>query len=124
MWDVELYEKPNGRNPILEFLAELNPKERAKVIREIDLLAEFGPGLIFPHSRKIEGEPNNRLWELRPQLGTNAFRILYTRGKAEGKETFMLLHAFRKKTNKTPEKELARARNRLTAYLEGSDEVE
>jgi len=72
----------------------------------------------------MEGDKNTGLWELRPQLGTNAFRILYTvvEGGKAGK--YVLLHGFRKKTDKTPEKELAKAQNRREAYLGGSDEVE
>ena len=75
MWEIELYEKSNGRTPVLEFLDELNLKEKAKVIREIDLLAEFGPALIFPHTGKMEGDLNKDLYELRPQLGSNIYRI-------------------------------------------------
>jgi len=62
VWKIMLYEKPNGRIPVLDFLDELNPKEKAKVIREIDLLAEFGPALIYPHTEKIEGEKNKDLY--------------------------------------------------------------
>lgn len=84
VWEIELYEKQNGRTPVLEFLDELNPKEKAKVIREIDLLAEFGPALIFPHTGKMEGDKNTDLYELRPQMGNNI------------SESFILLYLLRK----------------------------
>jgi phage-related protein len=124
VWEIELYEKLNGRSPVLEFIGELHPKEQAKVIREIDLLAEFGPSLIYPHTRKIEGAKNAGLWELRVHLGTNAFRIFYIVAESAGVGKYVLLHGFKKKTDKTPENELEKARNRQKAYLEGSDEVE
>lgn len=124
MWEIELYEKPNGRTPVLEFLDELNPKEKAKVIREIDLLAEFGPALIFPHTSKMEGDKNKDIYELRPQLGNNIFRVFYFSVPVDGSVKYILVHGFRKKSEKTPEKELEKARNRRKAYLEGSDELE
>ena len=40
---------------MLEFIQELQPKHRAKVEREIDLLQEFGISITCPHRRKIEG---------------------------------------------------------------------
>jgi len=123
VWEIELYTKTNGRTPVLEFLEELNPKEKAKVIREIDLLAEFGPALFFPHTAKIQGDNNKDLYELRPQSGNNIFRIFYFSVPAGESVKFILVHGFRKKTGKTPDKEMATARNRRKAYLEGTDEM-
>jgi phage-related protein len=124
VWETELYEKANGKSPVMEFLEGLNPKERAKMIREIDLLSEFGPSLVFPHTRKMEGSNNAGLWELRFKMGSNAFRIIYMIEGSEGTMKYVLLHGFRKKTEKTPEKELEKARNRRHARMEGHNELE
>lgn len=124
MWEVELYEKVNGKSPVMEFLETLNPKERSKLIREIDLLSEFGPSLVFPHTRKMEGADNAGLWELRVKLGSNAFRIIYMMEGSEGAIKYVLLHGFRKKTEKAPDKELEKARNRQHARMEGHNEME
>jgi hypothetical protein len=34
---VELYEKVDGKAPVLDFILGLNPKQQAKMYREIDL---------------------------------------------------------------------------------------
>lgn len=84
------------------FLGSLNAKEIAKVIRTIELLEEFGNDLGMPHSRHL----SEGLLELRIR-GTREIRIFYCFHK---KQT-VLLHACIKKTQKTLDKELARARD-------------
>ena len=84
------------------FLESLNEKEVAKVIRTIELLEEFGNNLGLPHSRHM----SDGLLELRIR-GTREIRIFYCFHK---KQVF-LLHACIKKTQKTLDKELTRARD-------------
>lgn len=55
------------------------------------MLEERGPHLPFPYSSQVEG----RLRELRVHFGRTLYRILYY-GDAE--RTFVLLHAFTKRT--------------------------
>jgi hypothetical protein len=40
-YKIELYEKLDSKTPVLEFILSLNPKQQAKIYREIDLLAKF-----------------------------------------------------------------------------------
>ncbi len=84
------------------FLELLNAKEIAKVIRTIELLEEFGNDLGMPHSRHM----SDGLLELRVR-GTREIRIFYCFYKKQA----VLLHACTKKTQKTLDKELARARD-------------
>ena len=42
-WTVEYYQRENGDTPVLDFLLSLNPKMRAKVYSEIELLQQHGP---------------------------------------------------------------------------------
>lgn len=77
---IQLYEKENGDCPVLDFILRLNPKQQAKVYREIDLLQEFGNSLRFPHVRKIAGKKYSALWELRIKLASDSFRIFYKEG--------------------------------------------
>jgi len=83
------------------FLNSLQDKEIAKVIRTIELLEVFGNNLGMPHSKHM----TDGLLELRIR-GTREIRIFYCfhRNKA------VLLHACIKKTQKTLDKELTRAR--------------
>jgi phage-related protein len=116
-YEVELYEKLNKKVPVLDFILSLNPKQQAKVYREIELLKKFGNELHFPHVRKMEGEKYNVLWELRIEFSSNAFRIFYF---IYSQNTSILLHGFQKKTEKTPVKELDIAINRMKDYMERS----
>lgn len=54
------------------------------------------------------------LWEIRVQSGNNIFRIL---GFLEEKHLIVLNHAFQKKTQKTPRKEIAVAEARKKDHL-------
>lgn len=84
------------------FLESLQEKEIAKVVRTIELLEEFGNDLGMPHSRHM----SEGLLELRIR-GTREIRIFYCFHKKQA----VLLHAYIKKTQKTLEKELMRARD-------------
>ncbi|MBP9836263.1 MAG: type II toxin-antitoxin system RelE/ParE family toxin [Candidatus Pacebacteria bacterium] len=84
------------------FLESLNAKEIAKVIRTVELLEEFGNDLGMPHSRHM----SDGLLELRIR-GTREVRIFYYFHKKQA----ILLHACIKKSQKTLDKELARARD-------------
>ncbi len=83
------------------FLESLNEKEIAKAIRTIELLEEFGNELGMPHSKHL----SDGLIELRIH-GTREIRIFYCFHKKQA----VLLHVCIKKTQKTLEKELTRAR--------------
>ncbi|MAZ56749.1 hypothetical protein CL653_03085 [bacterium] len=87
-------------NSVETFIEGLNEKEIAKVIRTIELLEEFGNKLGMPHSKHIA----NGLLELRIR-GKREIRIFYCFSKNKA----VLLHAFIKKTQKTPIKELNKA---------------
>jgi len=54
------------------------------------------------------------LWEVRVQVGNNIFRLL---GFLEGNQVMILNHAFQKKTQKTPKKEILIAEARKKEYL-------
>lgn len=110
-WTVNAYKKANGEEPVAEFLNSLPPKERAKVLRTIQLLGEFGPMLRMPHRRPIEKD----LYELRTILGNNIFRVFHFHYE-DGE--FILLNGFRKKTEKTPPGEIERAKRYRDDYLQ------
>ena len=113
-WEIILYKKENKECPVLNFIQSLNAKERSKIEREIDLLEEFGLNLYFPHTRKIESNKYKGLWELRIKLATNDFRIFYFLYKDK---KFILLHSIKKKTDKTPVRDLETAKARMEDYI-------
>jgi len=73
----------------------------------LDLLEEFGVRLKMPHAKQII----EKLWELRPF----PVRLL---SFAHDDKQFVILHAFRKKTRETPEKDKNTALRRMQEVLE------
>lgn len=112
-WKIELYQKANGAIPVAEFIESLPPKHRAKAIRSIDLLEEFGTGLREPYAKPIQGGEYRGLWELRVKFASDISRIFYF--LAVGGR-FVLLHGFLKKTMVTPRGELDTARLYMADY--------
>ena len=108
-WSVKYYTTQNGDSPIAEFLDELPGNERAKADKHIDLLRKVGTKIGMPHARPLKG--HKPLWELRPM--PNRFIYVTLSGKQ-----FVILHAFTKKQDKTPDKEIKIAENRLAELRE------
>jgi len=108
-WKVKLYQSTNGKFPVQEFIDNLEISGQAKVRNTIHLFHEFGITLGLPHAKKLTG---TELWELRI-LGSSSLRILYV---AIVEKTFLLLHGFKKKSQKTPAKEIKIAESRLVEY--------
>jgi phage-related protein len=80
----------------------------ADYARLVELLMHHGPDLRLPHSRAF----GDGLFELRPKGRFGIGRAFYCFQR--GREV-VVLHAFVKKTEATPDKELAIARQRLKA---------
>jgi phage-related protein len=113
-YTVELYEKVDGKIPVLDFILSLDPKQQAKIYREIDLLEKFGNELHYPHVDIIRGKKYMNLWELRIEFASNIFRIFYFLSQ---NNNAVLLHGIVKKKQKTPKKELDVALERMKEYL-------
>jgi phage-related protein len=78
----------------------------ADYARIVELLMEYGPNLRLPHSRAFGGG----LFELRPKGKSGIGRAFYC--FLVGKRV-VILHAFIKKSQQTPDQELKLARKRL-----------
>ena len=105
-WKVIYYISPSGEIPVKEFLDNY-PKAKFKALRILSHIAEFGLSYAIPHVKKLVGTP---LWEIRI-LGKDSVRILYV---TKQEKQILLLHAFIKKTNKTPRKEINISLSRLS----------
>ncbi len=108
-WKVVLYRSPSGDYPVQQFIDGLEIKAQSKVRNTVKLLQEFGIRLGLPHVKKLTGTD---LWELRI-LGSDSLRLVYV---AITGRTFVLLHGFKKKKDKTPQKEIKVAEERLAEY--------
>lgn len=109
MFEVDYYEDEEGRRPAEEFIDGLEVKMRAKVFGRIELLEQYGPQLGMPFSRHLD----DGIFELRTVQGSNITRILYF--FFVGKRV-VLTHGFVKKTQKTPAKEIERAKRIRTDW--------
>lgn len=84
----------------------------ADYARIIELLMEFGPNLRMPHSRAM----GDGLFELRPRGSEGIGRAFYC---FVLNRRILILHAFIKKTQGTPERELKIARKRMKEVRDG-----
>lgn len=84
----------------------------ADYARIVELLMEFGPNLRMPHSRAM----GDGLFELRPHGSEGIGRVFYCFGVSQ---RITILHAFIKRTQDTPERELRIARKRMKEVQNG-----
>jgi len=92
----------------------VNPPSRKqfeKIAFVLDLIEQID---IVPRKyfKKLKG--TDGIWEVRAQHGNNIFRIL---GFFDGKDLVVLNHAFTKKSQKIPKKEITLAEKRKFDYL-------
>jgi len=107
---VIFYDKPDGTEPAKEFLNSLDIKMQAKMARTIQILQDNGTALRAPYSKPLE----DGIFELRAKVGSDISRVLYF--FFIGKKV-ILTNGFIKKTQKTPEAEIERAKSYRDEYL-------
>lgn len=114
-YNVEFYEDAQGTSEIRNELEKLrnraaNDKDARVQYKQlslyIQLLADNGTYLPENITKHLEED----IWELRP--GNNRVLYFYC-----GEKSFVLLHSFRKKTKKTPQREIVRAKKERDEYL-------
>lgn len=114
-WTVEFYTEASGHCPVQEFLDGLPVKDNARIVRAMNLLEKFGLTLRAPYVKHLT---NYDLWELRVQAGRNDYRVFYF---AYTGQRFVMLHGLRKKTQKTPPRDLEVAQRRMKEFLRRED---
>ena len=102
---VCFYRADSGREPVREWLARLPPRNRQLIGRDIMTL-QLGWPIGMPTARKLA----DNLWEIRSRLSEGNARILFT----VREDKIVLLHGFIKKSQKTPQRDLRVARQRLS----------
>jgi phage-related protein len=104
-WRIEYY-----NDTIEQSILHLPSGLLARYLRLTDLMIEFGPNLGMPHTRAM-GEG---LFELRVKGPEGIARVFYC---TLVQRRIVMLHAFIKKAQKTPKRELDRAKRRLQEVL-------
>jgi phage-related protein len=108
---VVFFRTESGREPVRDWLRDLDKEDR-KVIGEDIKLVQFRWPLGMPLVRKMEAD----LWEIRIRL--NAGRIARVFFTVRGSE-MALLHGIMKKSQKTPVSDLKLARSRRDLWQSG-----
>ncbi len=115
MYEIEFYETEDGKCPIWDFLEALRLKaptnkdariQHKQASLYIELLQQNGTHM----NAEITKHLDDGIWELRP--GNN--RVFYFFYK---NDTYVLLHQFRKKSQKTPKREIEKAKTERNDYL-------
>jgi phage-related protein len=108
----EFYTRPSGHNEFQEFLDDLKPVDKQKLVTVIAKTQKFGLQIAVRQLwiRKI----TDGIFELRT-TGSNIQRGLYFH--VEGSR-YVITHGFTKKTQKTPISELNHAKELRTEYYE------
>lgn len=109
-FEVEFYEKANGEQPAKEFLLSLDKKLRAKLADTIMILQDNGYELREPYSKHI----SEGIFELRAKLGSDITRVMYF---FYVDRHIILTNGFIKKTQKTPQSEIEKAKRYRADYL-------
>ena len=114
-YNIIFYEKQNGESELWNFLEKLRKKSATnkdariqykQASLYIELLQNNGTRLPDTVTKHIE----ENIWELRP--GNNRIFYFFC-----DKTDFVLLHSFRKKTQKTPRREIEKAKAERNDYL-------
>jgi phage-related protein len=113
--EIIFYATEVGDKPVEEFLANLEPAARAKVVRALEMLRTMPvvPGKFW---QKISGSQN--MWEVRAEYAGNIYRVLATTAKGN---RVILLHGFQKKSQKTPRQDMEIAQQRQKRYFQRYD---
>lgn len=111
MFEVDYCDDESGHRPAEEFIDGLDPKMKAKVFGRLELLEEHGNRLGMPYSRHLE----DGIYEVRTPQGNDITRVLYF--FAIGNR-ILLTHGFVKKTQKTPPREIERAKRIRASWKE------
>ena len=114
MYEIHFYRGRDGKSPVADYIRELAGRadkdsriKLHKIQDYINALGQYGLQLREPYIKHLEGE----IWELRPLRD----RILFV---AWNNGSFVLLHQFVKKTQKTPAREIEKAKRELSDLIE------
>jgi len=101
-WELRCYLDGRGENPVDEFIGKLPEEDQALVRARVAFLAQVGNRTREPLSKSI----GKGLFELRVRV----CRVFYC---FKPGRIIVLVHAFTKKTQKTPKGEIDMARRRM-----------
>lgn len=114
MYKIYFYKNSNGEQPVLNFIRELKSQNTKssrinlnKIQDYIQVLATMGKTAGLPYVKHIDDE----IWELRP-LKNRIFFVSFINS------SYVLLHHFIKKSQKTPKREIEKAKKEYQEIID------
>ena len=121
--EIIVYTDARGRAPLREYMKQLKAQKDddsrirlTKIQDYINLLQEKGTMLPKTICKHFPDKKHSWLWELRPG-GDRVLFFAWTGG------SFVLLHAFRKQSQKTPESEILKAEREYKDWIERNGKI-
>jgi phage-related protein len=108
--DIKFYETIRKRSPVTDFIDAQDKKDQAIILAVLENIHEHGFNAKGCQFRQLEG----KIWEIKIKTPSGGYRLIYVTTK---NNQLLILHAFKKKTQKAPKKELEIARKRLREVL-------
>ncbi|MBI5139136.1 type II toxin-antitoxin system RelE/ParE family toxin [Candidatus Nomurabacteria bacterium] len=108
--NVHFYETASGRSPVEDFIISLTKPDRARFVEVIVGLEQFGLAYSRVQLKPLRG----KLWEIKFNTPSGGFRMAYVLVRAD---EMVVLHVFRKTTQKTPLHDLDVAEKRMKEVL-------
>jgi phage-related protein len=108
--EVIFYETASSRSPVIDFIEKLPANEQVvifSVLKDFKRRGMLAQGCNF---RQLEG----KLWEIKIRTMSGGYRFLYV---WLSEERVIVLHVFKKKTQKTPLKEIRLAKKRMKELI-------
>lgn len=122
MYEIYFYQDVNGKQPVRDYLDKLERKSLKskdarikynKIDQYMEILSKYGTAIGEPYVKHLGGE----IWELRPLRD----RILFF---GWNENIFVLLSCFMKSTQRTPKREIEKAKRLMEDFKERSKEYE
>ena len=111
MREIRFYQTWSGREPAVDFIRSLSPRQQKKVAWTLERI-EQDERVSAKYLKKLSG--TNGIWEVRVHVAGDAFRLL---GFFDGPRLVVLVSGFAKKTEEVPQGEIETAHQRRQDYL-------
>ncbi len=119
--ELKFFTSKDGKQPVLDFIRSLEKPDRAKIYGCLDSIEMLGFETPRVEFRQIEG----KLWEIKIKTVSGGYRVFYI---SIHHHILVLLHVYKKQSQKAPAKEIKTAKTRLKEvienegdYIKGSD---
>lgn len=108
---VNFYQTASGRSPVEDFIKDLQKADQARFAEVIVGIEEFGLGYSRVQFKPLRG----KLWEIKFSAPGGGYRLAYV---IVDNDEMVILHSFKKTTQKTPTRDLDLAEKRMKEVLD------